>query len=78
MEMRGTTRAIVRRGKEYLVGTRLYGSDLQWSIYLWDAWQTRSLRNARIMAEKVGGVPVLFNPITGDTEEVRHLDKTIG
>lgn len=61
---------IVRKGVEYLVGwNRLRG--LTWSIYAYDAWQTRDVRAARKVAMKCGGTLMLFNPIIGEIKEWR-------
>ena len=70
MDIRLKTCVIVRRGGEYLVGYIVYTHELRWSLSKWDAWSTRDLEKARRVARRVGGVPVLFNPIAGVTKEV--------
>ena len=50
-------------GREYLIGTILYSTDLRWSRSPYDAWRTRRKEDAERVAGKVGGEMVLFNPI---------------
>lgn len=70
MDVREKSCVIIRRGNEYLVGKVVFSNELRWSISKWDAWNTRDMRKARKIAERVGGVPVLFNPIVGVTKAV--------
>ena len=63
MDIREKTVLIISKGNEFLVGTILYSTDLRWSISPWDAWTTRKRRQAEVVAEKVGGTVMLFNPI---------------
>lgn len=70
MDVREKSCVIIRRGNEYMVGKIVFSNELRWSISKWDAWNTRDMRKARKIAERVGGVPVLFNPIVGVTKEV--------
>lgn len=72
-DMRRQTSLIVRRGSEYLVGYS--GVFLRWSSSTYDAWRTRDKRAAQRVADKVGGLLVLFNPITGQTRELRHKEE---
>lgn len=62
-DIRKATCLIIRKNNEYLVGTILYSTDLRWSISPYDAWQTRDKAAAEMVARKVGGIMVLFNPI---------------
>ena len=66
-DIRRQTSLIVRRGNEYLVGYS--GIFLRWSISPYDAWKTRNRRAAKMVAEKVGGRLVLFNPIIGQKRD---------
>lgn len=65
MDIRGATGLIIQKDGEYLVGTILYSSDLRWSKSPWDAWKTRNRNDAKMVARKVGGKLMLFNPIVG-------------
>jgi hypothetical protein len=67
-DMRRQTSLIVRRGNEYLIGYS--GVFLRWSGSTYDAWRTRDKRAAQMVADKVGGMLVLFNPITGQTKDM--------
>ena len=61
--IRRETGIIIKKGNEYLVGTILYSTDLRWSLSPYDAWRTRNKAAAEMVARKVGGIMVLFNPI---------------
>ena len=50
---------------EYLVGVSQITGELNWSPYLYDAWQTRDRDAAGKVAKRVGGVVYLFNPVVG-------------
>jgi hypothetical protein len=63
--IRKQTGLIIQRDGEYLVGTILFSSDLRWSKSPWDAWKTRNRDAAKMVARKVGGKLMLFNPIVG-------------
>ena len=76
-DIRRKTCLIIRRGNEYLVGTILYSTDLRWSRSPWDAWATRDREKARMVAEKVGGVPVLFNPVAGQMKNRREDNERV-
>lgn len=69
-ELKRHTCIIIRKDREYLVGTILCSSDLRWSNCAYDAWRTRNRDDAWRVAEYVGGVTVLFNPITGEIREM--------
>lgn len=70
-DMRRQTSLIVRRGNEYLVGYS--GVFLRWSGSTYDAWRTRDKRTAQMVADKVGGEMMLFNPITGQIRKIERL-----
>ena len=69
MNIREKTCLIIKRGCEYRVGTICFSTDLRWSRSPWDAWSTRKPEQAEAVAGKVGGILMLFNPITGDERE---------
>ena len=59
-------RWIVRKGKQYLLCIVHPGAGVtQWSIYYYDAWQAKDRRSAEMVAQRVGGEAVRFNPILG-------------
>ena len=71
-ELRRQTCIIIRRGREYLVGTILYSRDLRWSWSAIDAWRTRDRDAARRIVRITGGELVLFNPIIGKTRDMER------
>ena len=57
---------IVRKGRQYLISIVHPGAaSAQWSIYYYDAWQSKDRRSAEMVAQKVGGEAVRFDPILG-------------
>ena len=72
MNIRKQTCLIIKRGREYLVGTILYSTDLRWSRSPWDAWRTRDREKAEKLARVTGGDLWLFNPVAGQLREVQH------
>lgn len=61
-DIRKKTVIIIRRNNEYLVGMTIF-ADIRWSIYPYDAWQTRDRNLAEEIAKEVGGITMLFNPV---------------
>lgn len=70
MDIRKYTCLIIRSGTMYLVGRILYSTDLRWSENAWDAWHTRNIEAARMVARRIGGTVMLFNPISGQLREM--------
>ena len=67
------TRMIIRTEEGYLVRVMRIGSeeiDPVWSHSPYDAWSTRDRRIARMIARKLSGVIVMFNPIVGQIREM--------
>lgn len=73
MDIRKSTCLIIRSGKMYLVGRIVYSTDLRWSVYAWDAWRTRDMEAARMVAGRIGGTVMLFNPISGQLREMDDM-----
>ena len=69
MDIREKTALVIRRGDEYLVGRVFCSTELRWSRSPWDAWSTRSRKDAEMVARKTGGELWLFNPIAGRARE---------
>ena len=65
MDIRTKTGIIIEKDGEYLVAVDIFGTSLVWSDSPWDAWITRKRDHALMVAEKVGGRRVLFNPVVG-------------
>lgn len=65
MDIRTKTQIIIWKDYEFLVGYVIYSDETRWSSSPWDAWGTRNREQAWEVAEKVGGVPMLWNPIVG-------------
>ena len=72
MDIRLYTRIIIKKGNEYLVGRIAGTSQLKWSISPWDAWFTRDAIIAKIIAERVNGMRMLFNPVSKQLREYRN------
>ena len=67
VDIRLYTRVIVRKNSEYLQCVSRRTGVLIWCDSPWDAWWTRSANDARDVARKTGGIPMLFNPVNGRT-----------
>ena len=65
MDARVCTGIIIERDGEYLVGAIIGLNQLRWSKSPYDAWITRERALAAMVAKKVNGRKVLFNPIVG-------------
>ena len=63
MDIRKQTAIIIRREGKYLAGRNLVTGDLIWRESYSDAWRTRQKALAEMVASKVGGELMLFNPI---------------
>ena len=70
MNIREQTAIIICRDGEYLVGRCIVTGTLRWSDSPWDAWRTRRKDHAFIIADKVGGKRMLFNPVAGQVREM--------
>lgn len=70
MDIRKLTCLIIKKGSEFLVGTICFSTELRWSIYASDAWRTRDRQIAEMVARKVGGVIMLYNPVINETREL--------
>lgn len=67
VDIRQYTRVIIRKNNVYLQGRSSLCGNLVWSTSPWDAWWTRNAEDARNIARVIGGIPVLFNPISKRT-----------
>ena len=67
MDIRKQTCLIIKKENEFLVGTVCFSTELRWSIYASDAWRTRDKQIAQMVAQKVGGVLMLYNPVINET-----------
>ena len=72
--IRRKTGIIIRKDGEYLVGTILGSTDLRWSWSPYDAWITRRIADARMVAGITGGEMVMFNPILNRMKEMESED----
>lgn len=66
-DIRKRTSVIISRDGQYLVGFNFF---LRWSNSPFDAWHTRDIEAARMVADKIGGKMVLFNPVAGQIKEI--------
>lgn len=69
------TVVIIGRDGKYITGTVLGGRTLKWSSSPYDAWSTRSVGIARIIAEQVDGDLYLFNPVVSQTKLLEKIVK---
>lgn len=51
----------------FLIGINLFGK-LRWSNYIYDAWRTRRIEDALLVAKKTSGEIILFNSANGDRQ----------
>lgn len=65
MNIREQTGIIVGKDGMFLVGAIIGSTQLRWSLSPWDAWTTREREQAERVANRVGGVQFLFNPVAG-------------
>lgn len=65
MNIRLETGIIIQKDGQYLVAKIVGTNELRWSSSPWDAWRTREREFALMVADKVGGTQMLFNPVAG-------------
>ena len=65
MNIREKTGIIIQKDGMFLVGRVIVTGELRWSSSPWDAWFTRRRDKAFIVADRVGGKRMLFNPVAG-------------
>ena len=70
MDVRCYTGIIIEKNGEFLVGTVLFSKELRWSNSPYDAWITRKRDKALLVADKVEGRRLLFNPVVGQIKEM--------
>lgn len=68
--MRKKTVLVIRKERWYLSRVEMLTKRVIWIPYLSDAWSTREIGKARLLAEKFGAQIMMFNPIVW---EVRTL-----
>ena len=74
-DIRRQTAIIIEKDGEYLIGFSLF---LRWGSSYFDAWRTRDVNAAQMVASKIGGNMMLFNPIAGQIRKYRgqEIDET--
>ena len=65
-EIRKQTAIIIEKDGEFLIG---FCHFLRWGSSYFDAWRTRDIEAAQMVAEKTNGRMMLFNPIAGSIRE---------
>lgn len=65
MNVRLKTAVVCQRGSEFLVGVDPFGN-IKWSTYIYDAWRTRKIEEAKLVAKITNSKMVLFNSATGE------------
>lgn len=63
-DIRKYDRYIIRCRKNYLFGVSM-GGKLDIRPSPWDAWSTKKIQDARMIAARIGGKVVRFNPAEG-------------
>ena len=71
MNIRRETGIIIQKDGQYLVARIIGTNQLRWSLSPWDAWRTRKREFALMVADKVGGTQMLFNPVAGQLRGLR-------
>lgn len=64
--IRRRTTLIVEKDGYFLQGRSCLTGELIWTWSKYDAWQTRTLRDAARIALVLGGTLWMFNPLMGD------------
>lgn len=65
VDIRKYTRVIVQKNGQYLFCVSEFTKEPEWRTSPWDAWWTRKADIGRSVADRIGGVPMLFNPAIG-------------
>lgn len=66
--LRTQTTIVIEKNGEYLVGFNYF---LRWAVSPYDAWHTRDRTAAQMVANRIGGRMVLFNPVVGQIRTYR-------
>ena len=69
--IRSKTALIIEKDGEYLAG--IGGIFQRWSLSPYDAWKTRKRDKAFLVAWKVKGNIMLFNPVVGQLKMWRKM-----
>lgn len=70
-KLREKTQLIVKKNGEYLQCLDC-NWQLRWTTSPYDAWATRSVDDAQMVADKVEGELFLFNPIVGSLKKYKE------
>ena len=65
VDIREQTYLIIRKNRLFLQGKEWITGEPLWTQYTYNAWRTKEREQAEEVARKLGGVRVLFNPVTG-------------
>jgi len=68
-ELKKQTCLVVMKNRCYLSRTLLSTGTVLWSNSLYEAWRTRSRKEAEMEAKRYGGTVMLFNPVIGKVRE---------
>lgn len=66
-DIREHTAIIIEKDGAYLIG---FSHFLRWGSSYFDAWRTRDIEAAEMVAKKVDGRMFLFNPIIGEIRKM--------
>ena len=70
VDIREQTYLIIRKNRLFLQGKEWITGETLWTQYAYNAWRTKDREEAEEVARKLGGVMVLFNPVTGKTRVI--------
>lgn len=67
-DLRTQTTIVIEKNGDFLIGYSLF---LRWGKSPYDAWHTRDRNAAQMVADRIGGTMMLFNPVVGQIREFR-------
>ena len=68
--IRRQTSLVVAKDGKFLQCRNMVTGEIEWSQHLSHAWRTRNRKDAAMVARKLGGRLMLFNPIIWRTKEL--------
>ena len=70
MDIRLYTGIIIEKDGLYLRGKEMLTDELKWTASPYEAWRTRRKDKAYIVAHRVSGRRMLFNPVVNQLREM--------
>lgn len=69
-DIRRKTTLVVEKDGEYLMAFNFF---LRYALSPYDAWQTRDVEAARMVADRIKGNLMLFNPVVGQIRNFKGV-----